>query len=682
MTPLAAAGSPQAAALPATGAGVRRRAWRDGPLACRTGSHATLFLDRHGYVTGTALPGEVPVGWHLAELYSAECASRRDPDDDLRAASRHGSVDLEGWWERAGGSRCWVEATLTALRGAAGAVAGFALVVRDASAARQAEEALRLSEARLAGIVDLARDAIVSADDAQEIILFNRGAERIFGYGAAEVLGGSVERLFAAAYREWHAGEVLALSLAGRARREGDLGEVAARRADGSVFPAAASLSSVEVGGRRVYTWVLRDVTADKRAAAESAFLLRAGSALASSLDPGATLETAAALGAEGLSGLCLAHAAEREGQPRRTAAAAVSPAGQALARALEARPYDLGVVEPVAGAVRSGEPRCLAFSGEAALSGAGWLPEHADALSAAGPGVIQAFPLAVHGRILGALVLVRSGGCALAADDLRLIAELAGRAARALESALLYERACRAVRMRDEMVSVVSHDLRNPLSAIMMTAAMLMEPGPEPPLSPGRAKLVEMIRRSGERMSHMVGDLLDVARIEAGRLGLDARPLAPSSVLAEAELLQRAEADAAGITLVVVESGGPLPAVWGDPDRLQQVFANLVGNALKFTPRGGSITLSGDADPEGGVRFTVRDTGAGIPAADLPYVFDRFWQVGRADRRGLGLGLPIVKGIVEVHGGRVWAESEPGRGSAFHFTVPAAPAGEAGREA
>ncbi|HEU4452418.1 MAG TPA: PAS domain-containing sensor histidine kinase [Longimicrobium sp.] len=662
-----------AAASPDPGESGHERAWRDGPVGCRPGGHVTLFLDRRGYVTGSAPPAAAPAGWHLGEVYSAECAARGDPEDDLRTAAREGSVDAEGWWTRADGSRCWVEATLAALRGAAGALTGFALVVRDASAARRAEEAHRLAEARLAGIVDLAREAIVSADESREIILFNRGAERIFGYTAGEVLGMPVAMLFADGYHDAHAGELLALGSA-RARREGDVGEVAARRRDGTVFPAAASLSCVDLAGRRLCTWVLRDVTVEKRASAEAAFLLRAGSALASSLDPAATLAAAASLAVEAFAGLCLADALEADACPRRTAAAGDSPAARELAAALAARPYDAASAEPAASALHAGEPRRLAFADADGLAAAGWPAEHARILAELAPGVLHAFPLILHQRRLGVLLLARAGGAGLGDPEVKLAGELAGRVALALESALLYEQSCRAARLRDEMVSVVSHDLRSPLTAIAMAASLLAEADAEPRLTPQRARLVDIIGRSTEQMTRMVGDLLDVARIESGRLDLRPASLRPATVLAEAAHLLRSQAEAVGIALEV-EPGDDLPDVRGDPDRLQQVMANLVGNALKFTPAGGTITLRAEPDAEGGVRFSVDDTGSGIPAEHLTRVFDRFWQAGRADRRGLGLGLPIVKGIVEAHGGRIWAESEVGRGSSFRLTLPPAPA-------
>jgi PAS domain S-box-containing protein len=652
------------------GGGRRGHAWRDGPLGCPPGGQATLFLDRHGYVIGCAPAGLTPVGWHVGEIYGGDRSADGDPTEDLRAAVRRGSVDVEGWWARATGARCWVQATLTALRGAGGTVTGFALVLRDASAARDAEEALRRSEARLAGIVELAREAIVSTDDDQAILLFNRGAERIFGYAAGEVLGCPFAVLLAdpaAALPDGGRGGGV------RERRDGDLGHLAARRRDGSIFTAAASLSSVEVDGGRVHAWMLRDVTAELRASADAAFLLRAGNALASSLAPADTLATAAALGAESLATLCLADAADPEGPARPTAWAGAAPEGADLAAALARGPHDPAAVEPIASALRAGAPRRMEAADADALRAAGWDAAVAGILAGRGTATLEAIPLAVHGRLLGSLTFVLHGGRVMDEPGAALARALAARTAQALESALLYERACRAAQLRDEMVSVVSHDLRNPLGVVAMSASLLTDGEGGDALSHRQARSVDMIRRAAEQMTQMVEDLLDVARIESGGLALARVPVPAGALLADAAELLRPQAEAGGVAL---EVRGPADAgeVSVDAERLRQVFSNLVGNALKFTPAGGTVTLSAARGEDGAVRFCVRDTGSGIPAEHLPLVFDRFWQARRMDRRGLGLGLPIVKGIVEAHGGRVWAESEPGHGAAFWFTVQAGP--------
>jgi PAS domain S-box-containing protein len=228
-------------------------------------------------------------------------------------------------------------------------------------------------------------------------------------------------------------------------------------------------------------------------------------------------------------------------------------------------------------------------------------------------------------------------------------------------------ERALReAVRARDEVVAVVSHDLRNPLSTIQLAAELMLEvPLPEEK----RKEQLSIIHRSSIRMGRLIEDLLDVARIEAGGLAVETEPQMVGPILEEVEALSQALVEERGLELVW-HLDGELPPVEADRDRVLQIFSNLVGNAIRFTPSGGTITLRA-ALSEAEVVFSVSDTGAGIPEEDREHLFDRFWQPRRAYRKGAGLGLAIVKGIVDAHGGKVWAESESGEGSTFHFTLP-----------
>ena len=221
-----------------------------------------------------------------------------------------------------------------------------------------------------------------------------------------------------------------------------------------------------------------------------------------------------------------------------------------------------------------------------------------------------------------------------------------------------------------DEMLAVVAHDLRNPLNTVAMSCSLLLEAvsAAERPLE---QRQLTIMRRATDRMSRLIQDLLDVKRIEQGRLAIDPRPQAIGALVQDALDMLRPLADAQGLTLDA-ELPGDLPKVLADPPRIQQVLSNLVGNAIKFTPRGGRITLNARPEPAE-VCLAVIDTGPGIPADQLPHIFSRFWQAKRADKRGIGLGLAIARGIVEAHRGRIWVESHVGEGSTFYFTVPVA---------
>ena len=171
--------------------------------------------------------------------------------------------------------------------------------------------------------------------------------------------------------------------------------------------------------------------------------------------------------------------------------------------------------------------------------------------------------------------------------------------------------------------------------------------------------------------MNRMIQDLLDVRRIESGRLGIESKPESPASLINDTVEMLRPLA--IGSTIVLeADISENLPMVLADASRIQQVLSNLVGNAVKFTPREGHVTVCAEGI-DGGVRFGVIDTGPGIPPDQVPHIFGRFWQAMPSDRRGIGLGLAIAKGIVEAHGGMIWVESNVGLGSTFYFTLPSA---------
>lgn len=227
-------------------------------------------------------------------------------------------------------------------------------------------------------------------------------------------------------------------------------------------------------------------------------------------------------------------------------------------------------------------------------------------------------------------------------------------RARQALES---------AIQARDHVLAVVSHDLRNPLGVIQLSVQSL-EQAPDT-----LSKALPRIDRACRRMNGLVEDIMSLSKMEAGKFVVDTVDVEANALMVDAFAMLEPLATAKAVTLRTT-SDIPPSLVRGDPERLMQVFSNLVGNAIKFTPKGGAVTIHLEQN-SAEARFGIHDTGPGIRAEDVPHVFDRFWQARKTAREGAGLGLAIAKGIVEAHGGRIGVDSIEGHGSTFHFTLP-----------
>jgi signal transduction histidine kinase len=230
------------------------------------------------------------------------------------------------------------------------------------------------------------------------------------------------------------------------------------------------------------------------------------------------------------------------------------------------------------------------------------------------------------------------------------------------------------ALSNRDEFLSIVSHDLRNLLGGIVISADLMAKSAPVGEAGRETLRGTERIQRYSARMNRLIGDLLDVVSIDAGKLAITADVGDATALIGEAVDTFQPTASAKGVVLEAQRPDCPLLAAF-DHERMLQVLANLITNAVKFTPAGGTVTVRGELarGDVNEVRLSVTDTGAGIPGHLLEVVFDRFCQIGKNDRRGVGIGLYIARSIVDAHGGRIWAESEVGKGSTFVFTLPRA---------
>jgi signal transduction histidine kinase len=252
---------------------------------------------------------------------------------------------------------------------------------------------------------------------------------------------------------------------------------------------------------------------------------------------------------------------------------------------------------------------------------------------------------------------------------DLQLAIDLARRTALALENRRLYQAAQRATLARDEVLSIVAHDLRSPLGAVQVSADALSRRVPDDRRAASRREM-DTVQRSIRRATRLVDDLLEVTRIEAGNLTIEVKEVSPQLIV---DGVVAAFAPAAANAAVALETdvAPGVSRVAADEDRIHQALGNLVDNAIRFTPAGGRVRIVVGPDGDD-LRFAVVDSGPGIPPEHLPRLFDRFWQAETRHRGAAGLGLAIAKGIVEAHGGRIWADSVPGKGSTFSFTLHA----------
>jgi signal transduction histidine kinase len=274
-------------------------------------------------------------------------------------------------------------------------------------------------------------------------------------------------------------------------------------------------------------------------------------------------------------------------------------------------------------------------------------------------------------GRDVGGFLLLASlPGRSDAATGTVFAHSIADRIGLELERFRLLRQTRQAVAARDRTFSIVSHDLGDPLSTIQICVTALLDP--DPPALGGVRDMADIIQRSTSLMQQIVGDLLDRASLDSGRLVLVREPTAVAEVVTLMQAMFGLVAEERSLEFSV-NTVPNLPEIDVDPRRIEQVLSNLLRNAMKFTPAGGRVVLSAlpDGGDSGGVRFAVSDSGPGIPAEDLGHIFDWFWRSPQGGHSGTGLGLAIAKGLIEAHGGDLTAESVPRQGSTFSFTMP-----------
>lgn len=546
----------------------------------------------------------------------------------------------------------------------------YATIRDDLTRRIHVEEELRASEAKFAGILEIAADAVITMDAQQRIMHFNRGAERIFGYPASEVLGRPLDLLLPNRYRAAHAGHVRQFGQGDDgARQMADRRAIYGRRADGTEFPAEASISKLVLGsGERIYTVLMRDVS-ERQAFEELQHRLTAAVAtLGETLDLASTERSVVQMPVPWLADGAFLDLAGSSRHFTRLAARTEDSALDAAAARFVALPLNEDSAWPVIDAWNRRRRERVDSVTDEWIEGRATTTEEEACIHALGMRTALFLPLVARDHALGVLTLYRRTAAPFTMREVAVAEELALRAAFALDNAQLYASARQATQARDHALGVVSHDLRNPISAMGMSARALL--ASLPPEDAERRGMLANIVASQELTQRMIRDLLDVANIETGHLAVESATERLEPMLERAIALFAGEAEARGVQLALAPIAGPLPAVIADRERVVQALCNLLSNALRYTGRDGHVSVSARLRDQA-IEIAVADTGAGIAPAAMPMIFERYWTVrGNAPKGGTGLGLAIARGIIEALGGRLWAESEEGKGSTFRFTL------------
>jgi len=614
------------------------------------------------------------------------------------------------YWVTQAGERRWIAWSHTLARGPDGQAQYIVKTGIDRTEPKRLEEALQGSEARLAGLIDMAADAIISVDGDQRIAIYNRGAEKIFGWSAAEVMGRPLDMLLPERLRGAHARHVREFGSGGgdaRSLRMGERGlEIIGLRKSGEEFPADAAISRIGDGGTSLFTVILRDVTAQQRRETEQKVLAEVGAALVATLDVDELLASLVRVVVRNLADCCVMDVVAGDGSLRRMKVAHRDPARAELCERLQRIALDLPRDHPMVAVLERKRPALIAEVSEGRLESLACGEEHLRALQELAPRSLMVLPLLARGQVFGLLTFVSSHPVhRYGPEDLRLAEEVAFRAALAIDNVRLYQDARRhaderleanqqmvhatlraqalaneaeqartraeaserklseLAEFRERFIGILGHDLRNPIGAIQMSISLLARHGG---LDPQDQKVVARIANSATRMKRMVHQLLDITR---ARLG-GGFPLTPSLTdLREVCRVVVQEFQAS----IQLDVQGDVTGSW-DSDRLEEALSNIVGNAIEYAAPGTAVALRArDSGDE--VVVEISNQGDPIPPDLLPHLFELFRQVNqrRPSPTGhLGLGLYIASQIVQSHGGTLEARSAGGT-TTFVMRLPCA---------
>ncbi|MDQ3263971.1 MAG: ATP-binding protein [Myxococcota bacterium] len=570
--------------------------------------------------------------------------------------------------------RLYSPALGASLLGGLGMVLAMALVLQvghrlNTADAEQRRTTLALErlESDQRTLMEHAPEGILVANLEEHFTEVNEAGARMLGYSREELLKLTIQDLLRPEdlprLRDWKEQLLGGTPL---------MGEWKIRRKDRTLIPVEVT-SRILPDGR--WQGFVRDNTERKRLADQQRFLSELSRLLSESLDVQVTIENFARRAVPEIADWCVVDVAQ-QGEVRRAAVVHRDPARQHLAdRLLALTPAPVHMPQGVGEALATQAPILLKDLTPRWLEERAPSPEHFGILMALGARSYLILPLRARGVSLGSLTFVAADRN-YTQQDLAFGEEVAGRAALAADNALLYQRAQAAVQTREDVLAVVSHDLKTPINAIRLSSDLIARKllpqlsGP-PQVREALAHKTKTIARASERANRLISDLLDFAKLESGNFRVAVAPEPVAGLMEETAELFGPVAEEQTVDLQVRWPEGLFALC--DRARVVQVLGNLVTNAIKFNQPGGRVWMRAAPGPGGEVLFSVRDDGPGIAPDDAAHIFERYWQPEATRRQGTGLGLAIAQGLVEAQGGRIWLQSQVGEGSTFFFTLPAA---------
>lgn len=568
---------------------------------------------------------------------------------------------------RADGTEFPIELSITRVPG--GGTPRFTGYVRDITERKQAEAAIHFQ----AHLLNMVEQAVIATDITGSITFWNRFAEKLYGWTADEVLGRNISEVTPAPESQAQVADIMAHLRAG----ESWVSEFMVQRRDGTRFPALVIDSPVFDAQSKVIgiVGVSHDISAAKRAERAQRFLVEAGDVLSASLDYHTTLQQIANLAVPELADWCAVELHEADGSTRRAAVAHRRPTKGELAHEVQQQyPRDVHIAQAVARVMRTGESELVSTITNEHLVRAAHNAEHLALFEAIGLTSAMIIPLKVRGQVVGTISFVTAeSGRHYDEADLSLAQNLASRSAMAIDNATLYQKAQAAITLRDEFLSIASHELKTPLTTMLgHSQALQRRIARQQSFGERDQRALQIIIDQILRLNKQIGTLLDVSRIELGQFRIEQAPVNLAGLVAHAvaELEQTLEQH-----MLSFSCGDDTVMIDGDARLLEHVLQNLLGNAVKYSPNGGTISVHLTRDAREAC-FSVRDEGIGIPESAQPYLFQRFYRASNVSGHhisGLGIGLYLVNEIVAQHGGTIAVASTEGAGSTFTVRIPLA---------